>query len=171
MRKPSTLFALAAFASLSPAAVQARDPVPAPPSLLAVDKAHVLGDTFTVVKTVKQIPAAVQKALGMPPKKPLDGMADAGEPFALRDAVSGKLASRGLVFAAVNARYCLIYYEQGGIGYSLKCSLYHRQGRKAVSVWNGILLLQVVIHNAPTTLAQLRTVIRQGRYQSWAASS
>lgn len=171
MRKLSALFALAALALLSPAAVQARNPVAAPPSLTAADKAHVLGDTFTVVRSVTQMPATVQKALGLPAADPLSGMTDPGKPFEVGDAVSGKLPFRRLVFTAVNARYCLVYYEQGGIGCSLKCSLYRRQGRKAVNVWNGVLLLQVMIHNAPTTLAQLRTVIRQGRYQSWAVSS
>lgn len=160
MRKLSAFFALGAFASLSPAAVRAL-PTPKPPSLSAADKAHVLGDTFTVVKTVKQIPAAVQKALGLPGTDPLSGMTDPGKPFEVGDAVSGKLPFRRLVFAAVNARYCLVYYELGGIAYRHEVALYRLQGGQAVAIWKADLTQQKM----PVTLAQLRTAIRQGKCQ------
>lgn len=159
MKKLAALFALAALALLSPTAVQAGDTAP-PPPLTAADKAHVLGDTFTVVKTVKQIPAAVQKALGLPAADPLSGMTDPGKPFEVGDAVSGKLPFRRLVFAAVNARYCLVYYELGGIAYRHEVALYRLQGGKAVAAWRG----ELNSAYRPATLAQLRLVIQHGKY-------
>lgn len=159
MRKLSALFALTAFALLSPAAIQAR--TPAPPSLSAADRAHVLGDTFTVVKSVKQIPAAVQKALELPPKKPLGGMADAGEPFEVGDVVSDKLPSRRLIFAAINPQYCLVYFDQGGIAHRHEVTLYRLKNGRAVSIWERDLTQEKM----PVTLTQLRTAIRRGKYQ------
>lgn len=166
MRKLSALFPLAAISLFSPAAAQAR--TPAPPSLSAADKAHVLGDTFTVVKTVKQMPPAVQKALGLPAKDPLDSMADAGQKFQESDMISDpKLPFRPLVFAAVNAQYCLVYYELGGFAYRREVTLYRLQEGKAIRTWKA----DIPMANWPATLAQLQAAIKSGKYQSEAASS
>ncbi len=159
MRKPSALFALAAFALLLPAAAWAL-PTPKPPSLTAADKSHILGDTFTVVKTVEQMPAAVQKALGLPPKKLLYGMADAGKPFEVGDVVSDKLPSRRLIFAAVNPQYCLAYYDQGGFFSNRYVVLYRQQNGKPVQVWHATPFVK-----PPPTFAQLQEAIRQGKYR------
>lgn len=158
MRKPSVLFALAAFALLLPAAARA---LPVSGRLSTADKAHVLRDTFTVVKTVKQMPAPVQKALGLPAKDPLGGMTDPGKRFEVTDVVTGKLPFRRLVFAAVNARYCLVYYELGGIAYLHKVALYRLKNGRAVSTWEDDLTQE----KFPATLTQLRAVIRRGKYQ------
>ncbi len=160
MRNRSVLFALPALALLNPAAMQARDHAPAPPTLSASDKAHVLGDTFTVVKTVKQMPAAVQKALGLPPKKPLYGMADAGKPFEIGDVVSDKLPPRRLVFAAVNAQYCLVYFDQGGMAYNQHIVLFRLHNGSPVRVWHATYFAKPSL-----TFAQLQEVIRQGKYR------
>ena len=160
MRKLSALFALAAFALLSPVAARTAPPTK-PPFLSATDKAHVLGDTFTVVKTVKQIPAAVQKALGLPAKDPLGGMADPGKRFAIGDAGNAeRLPYRRLVLAATDADYCLVYYELGGIAYRHEVILYHLQGGKAMTAWR----TELNSDYRPATLAQLRAVIRHGKY-------
>lgn len=159
-RNLAALFALAAFALLSPTTARTAPPTK-PPPLSAADKAHILGDTFTVVRTVKQIPAAVQKALGLHAKDPLNGMADAGQKFQESDFIQDpKLPFRRLVFAAVNARYCLVYYELGGIAYRHEVALYRLQGGKAVAAWRG----ELNSAYRPATLAQLRLVIQHGKY-------
>lgn len=166
MRKRSALFALAAFALLSPTTAQTAPPTK-PPSLSAADKAHVLSDTFSVIRSVTQIPAAVQKALGLPAANPLNGMTDPGKPFEVGDAVSGKLPFRRLIFAAVNAQYCLVYYELGGIAHRYEVALYRLQGGQAMNVWKADLTQEKI----PVTLTQLRAAIRQGKCQSLAVSS
>ena len=166
MRNPTALFALAVFALLSPLIAWTAPPI-TPPPLSAADKAHVLSDTFTVVKTVYQMPAAVRKALGLPAKDPLGGMADAGKPFEIGDAVSGKLPFRRLVLAATNTQYCLVYYELGGIAYRNEVILYRLQAGQAVIAWRA----ELNSAYRPATLPKLRAVIKSGKYQSLAASS
>ncbi len=160
MPKPFVFCTLALLTLTAPAAVQAA-PAAKPP-LSAADKAHVLSDTFTVVKTVKQIPAAVQKALGLPAKDPLGGMADSGKPFQIGDAVnlSEKLPFRRLVFAATNPRYCLVCYDLGGIAYREEVILYHLQGGRAMIAWRA----ELDSDYRPATLAKLRAVIKHGKY-------
>ncbi len=160
MTKPFVLCALALLTLTGPTAVRA---FPAMRPLTAADKAHVLGDTFTVVKTVKQIPAAVQKALGLPAKDPLGGMTDAGQKFQESDMISDpKLPFRRLVFAAVNAQYCLVYYERGGYGTRREVTLYRLQGGQAIRTWTA----GIPSANSPATLVQLQAAIKDGKYQS-----
>ena len=160
MTKPFVLCALTLLTLTGPAARSA--PAAKPPPLSAADKAHILGDTFTVVKTVKQMPPAVQKALGLPAKDPLGGMADAGKPFQIGDVVSStdRLPFRRLVFAATNPRYCLVYYDLGGIAYREEVILYRLQGGQAAFAWRA----ELDSDYRPATLDKLRAVIKHGKY-------
>ena len=161
MTKSLVFFVLAALAVLGPAAARTAPPIK-PPPLSAADKAHVLGDTFTIIKAVHQMPAAVQKALGLPAKNPLGGMADAGKPFEVGDAVSGtdRLPFRRLVLAATNAHYCLVYYDLGGIAYREEVTLYRLQGGQAALAWRA----ELDSDYRPATLGKLRAVIKHGKY-------
>jgi len=135
--------------------------------LAAADKKHILNDNFTIVKAVREMPAPVQKLLIPDTKKPLNGMADAGQDFERTDAVSGKLPMRRLVLAAVNAQYCLVYFEQGGIGYSERVMLFRLQNGRAGMRWSAYLSADKELRTFP----ELRAVIKNGRRHIFAASS
>lgn len=89
------------------------------PVLSAENKQHLLNDQFTVVKKVQAIPQSVLSVLLG--KGPLDGMADAGQPFEKSDVPRGDLPFRRLIFAAVSPGYCLVYNEYGGYGGEGRC--------------------------------------------------
>ncbi len=122
------------------------------------DKQHLLGDPFTVVKRVQAIPQSVLSVLLG--KGPLEGMADAGQPFERGDVVRSNLPFRRPVFAAVSPGYCLVYDEQGGIAYRRELFLYRLLVGQAHLVWRG----ELTAHNDVLSLPQLQSKIREGKY-------
>lgn len=132
----------------------------AAPGLSAEDKQHLLSDPFTVVKRVQAIPQSVLSVLLG--KGPLEGMADAGQPFQFSDELRGNLPRRRLVFAAVSPGYCLIYNERGGYSPYMEMSLYRLAAGQARLVWRGGLTDDSNV----LSLAQLQSKIRDGKYDS-----
>lgn len=135
-----TCLALTSFALTNGGAVQAKRNKAKPNSvsvpvyaLSATDRQHLLQDNFVVVHTVQAIPKPVLS--GLLGKTPLEGMADPGQPFQESDVVNGRLPFNRLIFAAVSADYCVVYYEHGGFGLGRMASLYRLTGGQASLVW------------------------------------
>jgi len=152
------------------APLHAKPPKEAPqPSLLVTtpltpeDRQHLLNDTFTVVKTVNELPASVHDLLFQHVTSSLDGMADPGEEWQEGDVVGPKLLPfRRLVLAANSAQYSLVYSEQGGFAYQQRIFLYRLAGGHAR------LILQAWIAPSARLLDfnQLRSFIRDGKYRT-----
>ena len=143
MTKRHIALSLASLILFLPAAVHAKRPKAQPKIVLVADrplapedKHHLLHDTFTIVKTVREVPQPVQKLLITDTKNPLNGMANAGQDFNRIDVINGELPMRRLVLAAVNAHYCLVYSEQGGFGYGQRVTLFHLQNGRATMRWD-----------------------------------
>ena len=175
MIRPPLLLAFTALAFLSATGAEAGGRRAPPPTtfygtapLTAADRNHILNGTFTIVKIVREMPTPVQKLLIPDTKDPLNGMADAGQDFERTDVVMGKpLPFRRLVLAAVNAQYCLVYFEQGGIGYSERVMLFHLQNGRAAMRWSAYLPSEKALRTFPALCA----AIKSGRYHVSAASS
>ena len=157
----ATLFVLTLFL---PAPAHAKQPQQAQtPSLTAVtplkpeDRAHLLQDTFTVVKRIADIPAPVRKQL-IPDAKAVDGMANPGDSYQTTDVVGPKLLPfRRLILAADAAGYSLVYEEHGGFFYGQALSLYKLTNGTARLVWEAMVSAEA----RPLTFEQLRSLIRQ----------
>ena len=166
--KQRVVFVLVSLALISGPTAHARHskgqpkPTPAPiVTLSEQDKQHLLQDTFTVVKTVREIPEPVLKQLVPDGKNVLNGMAEPNQPFQITDVLGPKpLPFRRLIFAATSPGYCLVYYEYGGYGYGQTVELFRLSDGQASRVWAG----------SPTetrrllSLPELRTEISRGRY-------
>ena len=123
--------------------------------LSADDRKHLLTDDFTVVRTVREIPAPIRHLLIPNARTISSGMADAGQEFRATDVVIKELPRRRLVLAAVNARYCLVYIEQGGRGYNQHVTLFRLQNGHATRVWGDYLFAR-----PPLTFSELRAALR-----------
>lgn len=155
-----------------PAPAHARHPK-APPqptissgqALTPEDRDHLLNDTYTIAKTVREIPQPVQDVLLKPSASPLDrrldGMADPGQEWQESDVLGSKpLPIRRLILAATSAGYSLIYDEHGGIAYHQLLTLYRMTGGSAKIVWSGGL------DNSPALLNfdQIRAAFRDWKH-------
>lgn len=124
------------------------------------DREHLLNDTFTVVKTVREISQPVQDLLFQRVTSPL-GMADPGKEWQESDMLSPKpLSFRRLILAANSAQYSLVYDEHGGVGYYELISFYRLTGGSAELVWSG------GVENSPGFLSfdQIYALIRDWKY-------
>ena len=165
MPRPHLLLTLSVLALLSAARALAEDRKPPPPpfgkiaSLSANDKKHLLNDNFTIVKTVREMPTRVRQLL-IPDAKTISyGMADAGREFQVTDVVFKEPPLRRLVLAAMNPRYCLVYFEQGGRGYSQHVALFRLQNGHASRVWGSGLSAHPLL-----TFPELRASLSSGRH-------
>ncbi len=131
-------------------------------TLVPEDRNHLLNDTFTVVKTVDEIPAPVRNVLIPEHTNPLDGMANPGKRYQVTDVVGPeRLPFRRLILAASSAGYSLIYDEHGGFGYYQLLSLYRLTGGGGKLVWSGY------VRDAPGFLNfdRLRALIRERKHR------
>ena len=163
--KPLLLMMTAAVCLMAAGAALA-SPVDASNLLTTEDRKHLLGDTFQIYYTVNAIPASVQSALigrrlmgpsyGSPPFP----LVDPGKPYNSTDVVLyANLPSRRLIFVAVSQGYCLIAYEQGGIGYSRDAALYRLTGKKAKLTWS------TDVEGNCRTLSDVRAAVRAKNYR------
>ena len=95
-------------------------------ALSASLRAHVQGEQFGVVTSVRGLPLGVrdglQKLFG---SQTLD-IADPGAEFQATDVVvKPMLPSRRLVAAGCSADHCLVYYQRGGIASTWHLALFH----------------------------------------------
>lgn len=82
------------------------------------------GQSFREVRTIKSLPPAIQKALGVG-RSGLEGIADRGGRFNKTDAVWGitTLPFRRFAVAGLSSETALVAMECGGIGYNVKILL------------------------------------------------
>jgi len=108
-------------------------------------------ETFTEVRLVKALPAAIMKQIN-------GYMADPGKPFAATDSIPAgeKLPGRRLTVAGVSPRYVLIHYEQGGIAHYWRLALFKISGDTAPLVFLADLPAQA-------DLAAVKAVIDAGK--------
>ena len=136
--------------------------------LNADDARHIQNDTFTIVKTVREMPTPIQALLTPNRKHPFSGMANPGQDFERTDAIRGRrLPFQRLIFAAMNAHYCLVYFEQGGFGYSERVILSRLENGRATMRWSA----NLSDGRRFRTFPELRAAIRNGRRHIFAASS
>jgi hypothetical protein len=84
--------------------------------LSAFDKEQIITDTFAKITKVNDLPLLVKSYIS----KLSTGkqhFTDPGRPFEVNCDDESGLPRCRLVYAAVNAKYCLIYYEAGGAAY------------------------------------------------------
>ncbi len=170
MTKTHFTIALAALTLFLSTPVHAKHPkevlkpsLPVTAPLALEDRQHLLNDSFTVVKTVHEIPAPVYALLFQHVSNDLDGMADPGEKWQEGDVVGPKmLPFRRLILAANSAGYSVIYDEHGGFGYYQQVSLYRLTKGLAKLLW------QTTVDTGSRTLTfeQLRALIRSGKYHA-----
>lgn len=172
--EPQTAFTLIgltiAISQSAHAGPPAPQPKPAHLTLSQQDKQHLFYDTFTLARTVRQIPEPVQARLLAAPIRKRRDMADFGQHFDASDVVGNRPpVFYRLIFSATSPEYCLVYYEHGGIAHSHKVDFFRLSGGKVVHLWGAD--LQGLPSKGgwtidPTTLAQLRTEIRHGHYDT-----
>jgi hypothetical protein len=135
-------------------AVAAGSQAPAPFALPGALHAHVKGDRFDIVSTMRGLPLGVrnelQKLFGSQVFDIAVDIADPGAPF--QDAgviVNPKLPMRRLVAAACSTDHCLVHYERGGIAHTWLVALFHWTPAATRFEWGGI---------APRSLASIDDV-------------
>lgn len=131
-----------------------KDPSYQSTPLSNMDKQHIMQDNFVLVKTVQALPPAVQTSLLGSHGR--EGMADAGQPFAITDVVGPKpLPFRRLILAGTSLGYCIVYDEYGGYGTGQEVSLYRLSPSQAVLAWRANLRDQ----RRYLTLTQLQSAV------------
>jgi len=89
-------------------------------------RAHITGERFAVVTSIRGLPLGVrdelQKSFG---GRSLD-IAEPGAEFQVTDViVKPNLPIRRLVAAGCSTDHCLVYYERGGIAHTWHAALFH----------------------------------------------
>ena len=107
------------------------------------------GNTFQEIKSLADIPAAIQRKLGVA-ESGLGGVADRGQPFNATDVNDSALPKRRLLAAAREGDVWLIALEQGGRGYNVQAYLF---------LSNGDLRQHWVLPGRPTTLLEVQARI------------
>ena len=126
--------------------------------LTAPDTQHLLHDKFSIVAAVTALPQGVCDSLS--DESGRMHLADPGQPYNSTDAGTPVLSSKRLIFAAVDASYCLLFFEAGGRGAPIPfLSLYRITGDSATLLWQA-----EPYCSCRATLPQIRTVILKGWY-------
>jgi hypothetical protein len=145
-----SLWAVGVSASQNPAAVL--------PDLL---RAHVKGDRFDVVTSVRGLPLGVRDGLQALFGRDVFDIAEPGAAFRATDVVfDPKLPTRRLVHAACSIDHCVVYYERGGIAHTWQVAIFHWTPDATRFEWGG---------GAPgglRTIAEVRDAILTGAIKS-----
>ena len=121
-----TRFLCAIGVSLLSAIVVARQTAPAPalsPALLA----HVKGEQFSIVTSLRGLPLGVRNGMQMLfGGQAIDvAIAEPGAPYQATDVmVNPPLPFRRMVAAGCSVDHCLVYYERGGIAHTFQVMLF-----------------------------------------------
>lgn len=120
---------------------------------------HILNDSFVVQYALESIPMPVRQKLTQV-FGAKNFMADSGKPYQEGCVVlSPMLPMRRLIFSASNAKYCLVFYEQGGKALRLHVVVFGLSGPKANLLWAGLVTPDF---NRPIkTLQELRDQIKE----------
>jgi hypothetical protein len=82
------------------------------------------------VKSLRELPAGVQAALGVG-KSALDGIADRGAQYNATDVVDSRLPMRRFLVGGLDNRTALVAVEHGGIGWGVIVYAFSISGQRA----------------------------------------
>jgi hypothetical protein len=89
-------------------------------------QAHVKGERYQIVESIRGLPLGVRDALQTLWGTNTLDIAEPGAEFQVTDVISKpKLPIRRLVAAGCSTDHCLVYYERGGIAHTWQVALYH----------------------------------------------
>jgi hypothetical protein len=88
-------------------------------------RAHVKGERFQIVTSIRGLPLGVRDGLqSLFGSQTLD-IAEPGAEFQATDAIGNELPIRRLVEAGCSTDHCLVYYERGGTAHTWQVALFH----------------------------------------------
>jgi hypothetical protein len=123
-----TLLLLCAAGVSLLAAVVSGSQAAAPAALSESLRAHVKGERFDVVTSIRGLPLGVRDGLQTlfgSPALAFD-IAEPGAAFQVTDViVTPRLPSRRLAAAGCSTDHCLVYYERGGVAHTWQVALFH----------------------------------------------
>ncbi len=99
-------------------------------------RAHVKGDRFQIVTSIRGLPLGVRDALQKLFGSPTLDIAEPGAEFQVTD-VGNNLPIRRLVAAGCSTDHCLVYYERGGIAHTWQVALFHWTPDATRFEWGG----------------------------------
>jgi len=102
-------------------------------------RAHVKGEQFQIVTSIRGLPLGVRDALqGLFGSQALD-IAEPGAEWQVTDVIGNqKLPIRRLVAAGCSLDHCLVYYERGGIVHTWQVALFHWTPAATRFEWGGV---------------------------------
>jgi len=107
-------------------AVLAGSQAAAPPSPSAELRAHVKGERFEIVTSIRGLPLGVRDGLQTLFGSQTLDIAEPRAEFQVTDViVKPGLPIRRLVAAGCSIDHCLVYYERGGIAHTWQAALFH----------------------------------------------
>jgi hypothetical protein len=108
-------------------------------SLPAALRAHVKGDRFDVVTSIRGLPLGVRDQLQT---LFVSGSLDIAEPGAAfrggRGTADSSLPTRRLALAACSIDHCLVYYERGGTAHAWRVAVFRWTPDATLFEWGGI---------------------------------
>jgi hypothetical protein len=132
-----------------------------PPILSEALRAHLKGEQFSVVTSVRGLPLDVRSGLQTLFRSQTLDIAEPGAEFQVTDViVDPKLPIRRLIAAGCSTDHCLVYYERGGIAHTWQVALFHWTPAATRFEWGG---------TAPgglTTIDDVRNAILSGAIKS-----
>jgi hypothetical protein len=119
-------------------AVVAGDQAPPPVAPSGELRAHVQGERFGIVTSIRGLPLGVRAGLQtLFGSQELD-IAEPGAEFQVGNVtVDSKLPTRRLVAAGCSYDHCLVYYERGGIAHTWRVALFHWTPDATRFEWGG----------------------------------
>ena len=101
-------------------------------------RAHVTGDRFDIVTSVRGLPLDVRDGLQSLFKSSFLDIADPGAEFRATDVVlKPNLPTRRLIMAACSIDHCLVYYERGGLAHTRHLAIFHWTPAATRFEWGG----------------------------------
>jgi len=120
-------------------AVLAGSQAAAPVELSRELRAHVKGDRFGIVTSIRGLPLGVRNGLQMLWGSQALDIAEPGAEFQVTDVIGDlKLPPRRLVAAGCSTDHCLVYYERGGTAHTWQVALFHWTPAATRFEWGGI---------------------------------
>jgi hypothetical protein len=101
-------------------------------------RAHVQGERFEIVTSIRGLPLGVRDGLQTLFGSPDLDIAEPGAEFQVTDVVvNPKLPTRRLIAAGCSTDHCLVYYERGGISHTWHLALLHWTPAATRFEWGG----------------------------------
>ena len=120
-------------------AVLAGSQAAAPVELSLELRAHVKGDRFGIVTSIRGLPLGVRNGLQTLWGSQALDIAEPGAEFQVTDVIGDpKLPPRRLVAAGCSTDHCLVYYERGGTAHTWQVALFHWTPAATRFEWGGI---------------------------------